>query len=130
MSCCRNISGFTGKRTEVDTRTLLRNGGSSRDTEIWKFRINNWFRREGITANIKKFSYIIAPVEDDIVRVLLKKETEVKRAPTLNQYVNLIKRKYWRENQKSNNLRQLKRLIIDPKETVYNFNTKYSNLYD
>jgi len=39
-------------------------------------------------------------VEDDIVRVLLKKDTEVKRALTLNQYVNLIKRKYWRLERK------------------------------
>ena len=62
--------------------------------------------------------------EDDIVRVYMKKEAEVNRALTLSEYVNLIKRKYWRENQKSNKLRQLKRLIIEPKETVYNFNTK------
>ena len=100
MSCCGNISGFTGKRAEIDTWTLLRICGSSRDTEILKFRINYWFRREGITADIKKFSYIIVAVEDDIVRVLLKKDTEVKRALTLNQYVNLIKRKYWRLERK------------------------------
>jgi len=40
MSCCGNISGFTGKRAEIDTWTLLRICGSSRDTEILKFRIN------------------------------------------------------------------------------------------
>ena len=60
----------------------------------------------------------------------MKKEAEVNRALTLSEYVNLIKRKYWRENQKSNKLRQLKRLIIEPKETVYNFNTKQLDLYD
>jgi len=121
-------SNFTGNR--VDTSTLPRIGGSSRDAEIWKFRINNWFRREGITTDIKKFSYIIAAAEDDIVRVLMKKETEVNRALTLDECVDLIKRKYWRENQKGDKLRQLKRLIIEPKETVYNFNTKYLDLYD
>ncbi|KAG4087683.1 hypothetical protein H8356DRAFT_1356026 [Neocallimastix lanati (nom. inval.)] len=70
---------------EIDTRTLPRIDGSSRDAEIRKFRINNWFRWE-----------------DDI-----KKETEINRTIT-----------------------QLKRLIIETKETVYNFNTKYLDLSD
>jgi len=44
----------------------------------------------------------LRPVEDDIVRVLLEKEKEVNRAHTLDECVELIKRKYWRENQKGN----------------------------
>ncbi|KAG4089668.1 hypothetical protein H8356DRAFT_1431814 [Neocallimastix lanati (nom. inval.)] len=94
-----NISGFTGKRVEVDTRTLSGIGESSRDAEIWKFRINNWFRRE-----------------DNIVRVLMKKEAE------MNVLISL-KRKYWRENQKGNKLRQLKCLIIESKRDRF-----YGNL--
>jgi len=125
-----SLRSTSSGKVNVDTSTLPRIGGSSRDAEIWKFRINNWFRREGITTDIKKFSYIIAAAEDDIVRVLMKKETEVNRALTLDECVDLIKRKYWRENQKGDKLRQLKRLIIEPKETVYNFNTKYLDLYD
>ncbi|KAG4092129.1 hypothetical protein H8356DRAFT_1294700 [Neocallimastix lanati (nom. inval.)] len=74
-------SNFTGNR--VDTGTLPRIGRSRRNAEIWRFKINDWFRRE-----------------DDIVRVLLEKEKEVNRAHTLDECVELIKRKYWRENQK------------------------------
>ena len=121
-------SNFTGNR--VDTGTLPKIGGSRRDAEIWKSSINNWFRREGITTDEKKFSYIIAAAEDDIVREFMRKKTEVNRALTLDECVGLIKRKYWRENQKENKLRQLKHLFIEPKETVYNFNTKYLDLYD
>jgi len=47
-------------------------------------------------------SYIIAAAEDDIVRVLIKKETEINKTLTLDECIDLIKRKYWRENQKSN----------------------------
>jgi len=84
-------SNSTGNR--VDTGTLPRIGGSSRDAEIWKFRINNWFRREGITTDIKKFSYIIADAENDIVRVIMEKVREVNRTLTLDECVVLIKKK-------------------------------------
>jgi hypothetical protein len=65
--------------SDVDTKTLPRIGGSRRDAELWKFRINDWFKREGITTDENKFSYIIAAAEDDIVRVLKEKEAEVNR---------------------------------------------------
>jgi len=53
-------------------------------------------------------SYIIAAAEDDIVRVLIKKETEINKTLTLDECIDLIKRKYWRENQKSNWLKTIK----------------------
>ena len=68
----------------VDTGTLPRIGGSRRDAEIWKFKINDWFKREGITTDENKFSYIITAVEDNIVRILMEKEKEVNRALTLD----------------------------------------------
>jgi len=40
----------------------------------------------------KKFNYIIAAAENDIVRILMKKEKEVNRALTLDEYVDHIKR--------------------------------------
>jgi len=49
---------------------------------------------------IKNFSCVIDTTEDDIIRILLKKEIEVNRAFILKKCVNLIKRKYRRENQK------------------------------
>jgi len=49
-------SNFTGNR--VDTGTLPRIGRSRRNAEIWRFKINDWFRREGITINENKYSYI------------------------------------------------------------------------
>ncbi|KAG4084253.1 hypothetical protein H8356DRAFT_1283449 [Neocallimastix lanati (nom. inval.)] len=76
-------NNFTGNR--VDTGTLLRIGGSRRDTETWKFKIIDWFKREGITTNENKYSYIITAVEDDIVRILMEKEKEVNRALTLDE---------------------------------------------
>ena len=76
-------NNFTGHRT--DTGTLPRIGGSSRDAEIWKFKINNWFIREGITTDEDKFNYIIAASEDDIVRIFMRKENEVNRALTLDE---------------------------------------------
>ena len=104
---------FTGNR--VDTGTLLRIGGSRRDTETWKFKIIDWFKREGITTNENKYSYIITAVEDDIVRILMEKEKEVNRALTLDECVKLIKKKYWRENLKEDKLRQLKKNYYNPK---------------
>ena len=109
-------NNFTGNR--VDTGTLLRIGGSRRDTETWKFKIIDWFKREGITTNENKYSYIITAVEDDIVRILMEKEKEVNRALTLDECVKLIKKKYWRENLKEDKLRQLKKIIITPNESV------------
>jgi len=44
--------------------------------------------------------------------------------------VELVKKKYWRENKKDNKLRQLKRLTIGPEETVNSFNTRFLGLYD
>jgi len=91
-------NNFTGNL--VDTGTIPRIGGSHKDAEIWKFKINDWFKREGITTDENKYSYIIAAIEDDIVRVLTKKEIKVNRALTLDECVKLIKKKYWRENLK------------------------------
>ena len=84
-------SNSTGNR--VDTGTLPRIGGSRRDAETWKFKIIDWFKREGITTDENKYSYIITAVEDDIVRVLMEKEKEVNRALTLDECVKLIKKK-------------------------------------
>jgi len=82
------------KLVEVDTRTLPRIGGSCRNAEIWKFKINDWFKREGITTDENKYSYIIVAVENVIIRVLMEKEKEVNRALTLDECVKLIKKKY------------------------------------
>ncbi|KAG4102836.1 hypothetical protein H8356DRAFT_1271562 [Neocallimastix lanati (nom. inval.)] len=71
-----------------NTGTLPRIGGSCKAAEIWKFKINNWFNREGITTDENKFSYIIAAAEDYIVRVLMKKGTEENRALTLDELHN------------------------------------------
>ncbi|KAG4082011.1 hypothetical protein H8356DRAFT_970531, partial [Neocallimastix lanati (nom. inval.)] len=114
----------------VDTGTLPRIGGSRRDAEIWKFKINDWFKREGITTDENKFSYIITAVEDNIVRILMEKEKEVNRALTLDECVKLIKKKYWRENLKEDKLSQLKKIIITPNENVCDFNTRFLELYD
>ncbi len=116
--------------SDIDTKTLPRIGGTRRDAEIWKFRIESWFKREGVTTDDNKFSYIISSAEDDVVRVLKAKEIELGRAPKLDECVEVIKRKYWRENRKDNKLRQFKRLTIEPGETVYDFNTRYLELYD
>ena len=121
-------NNFTGNR--VDTGTLPRIGGSRRDTETWKFKIIDWFKREGITTNENKYSYIITAVEDDIVRILMEKEKEVNRALTLDECVKLIKKKYWRENLKEDKLSQLKKIIITPNENVCDFNTRFLELYD
>ena len=48
----------------------------------------------------------------------------------MNECVELVKKKYWRENKKDNKLRQLKRLTIGPEETVNSFNTRFLGLYD
>ncbi|ORX63499.1 hypothetical protein BCR32DRAFT_287720 [Anaeromyces robustus] len=107
---------------EVDTKTFPRIDGSHKDGEIWKFRINDWFNRDGITTRESKFSYIIA-ADDDIIRVLIEKQSSVNRALDLDECVDLIKKKYWRENKKFNKLRQLKRF--------YSYiNTRFLNLYD
>ena len=121
-------SNSTGNR--VDTGTLPRIGGSRRDAETWKFKIIDWFKREGITTDENKFSYIITAVEDNIVRILMEKEKEVNRALTLDECVKLIKKKYWRENLKEDKLSQLKKIIITPNENVCDFNTRFLELYD
>jgi len=91
-------NNFTGNR--VDTGTLPRIGGSCKNAEIWKFKINNWFNREGITTNENKFSYIITAAEDDIITSLREEQVRLNRVPTLDECVALIKKKYWRENKK------------------------------
>jgi len=48
----------------------------------------------------------------------MEKEKEVNRALTLDECVKLIKKKYWRENLKEDKLRQLKKIIITPNESV------------
>jgi len=90
---------------DVDTRTLRRIGGVHIDAEIWKFRITDWFRRERIITDEGKFSYIIAACEDDIVRVLHSERIKLGRILTLDECINLIKKKYWRENMKEDKLR-------------------------
>ena len=48
----------------------------------------------------------------------MEKEKEVNRPLTLDECVKLIKKKYWRENLKEDKLRQLKKIIITPNESV------------
>jgi len=115
---------------DVDTRTLRRIGGVHIDAEIWKFRITDWFRRERIITDEGKFSYIIAACEDDIVRVLHSERIKLGRILTLDECVNLIKKKYWRENMKEDKLRQIKKIMINPNESIYDFNTRFLELYD
>ena len=125
-----SISSSSSGMMEVDTKTLPRIGGVHKDAEIWKFRITDWFRREGITSSETKFSYIIAAAEDDIVRVLREKQLKVNRVLELDECVTLIKKKYWRENKKTDKVRKLKRLSIEPTETIYQFNTRFLEIYD
>jgi len=42
-------SSINNTMSGVDTKTLLRIGGPRRDAKIWQFRIEQWFKREGIT---------------------------------------------------------------------------------
>jgi len=75
-----------------------------------RFRISNWFQREDITTDIiytNKLVYIISSAVDDTVRVFKEKEAEIYRALSLDEFVDLVKRKYWRENQNYNKLRQI-----------------------
>ncbi|KAG4107834.1 hypothetical protein H8356DRAFT_1334158 [Neocallimastix lanati (nom. inval.)] len=67
-------------------------------------------------------SYIIAAAKDGIAKL--------NRPLTLDEYVKLVKKKYWRENKKYDKLRQLKRIIIELNETIYEFNSRYLDLYD
>jgi len=92
--------------------------------------MNDWFRREGVVTIENKFSYIITAAEDDIIPSLREEQVRLNRVPTLDECVALIKKKYWRENKKIDKLRQLKRIIIEPNETVFDFNTRYLELYD
>jgi len=107
-SSSSNSSSFRSIRStmsDIDTKTLPRIGGPRRDAEIWQFRIEQWFKREGITNDEDKFSYIISSAEDDLVRVLKMKENELGKTPTLDECVEVIKKKYWRENKKEDKLR-------------------------
>jgi len=124
-----NISSSNLKMTDVDTKTLPRIGGSRKDADVWKYRIERWFKREGIVTDDDKFGYIISAAEDDLVRAIQIKEIELKRTPTLDECVEVIKKQYWRENQKDDKLRLFKRMAIEPGETVYEFNTEYLKLY-
>jgi len=128
-SSSHNSSNNFGKMSDADTKTLPRIGGTRKDADIWKYRIERWFKREGITTDDDKFSYIISSAEDDLVRALQAKEIELNKTPTLDECVEVIKKKYWRENKKEDKLRQFKRMIIEPSETVYDFNTRYLNMY-
>jgi len=71
MSCCSNSSGFTWNREEVDTRSLPRIDESQTQ------KYGNLESIIGLGGKVlqpiwkKKFSYIIAFVEDDIVRVFM-----------------------------------------------------------
>ena len=96
-------SNFTDNR--VDTGTLPRIGGFHRDAEIWKFRMNDWFRREGVITIENKFSYIITAAEDDIIPSLREEQVRLNRVPTLYKRVALIKKKYWKENKRIDKLR-------------------------
>ena len=47
-------SNYSGN--QVDTGTLTKIGRSRRDAEIQKFKINDLFKRKGITTNKNKYS--------------------------------------------------------------------------
>jgi len=92
--------------------------------------MNDWFRREGVVSKKNKFSYIITAADDDIILSQREEQVRFNRVPTLDECIALIKKKYWRENKKIDKLRRLKRVIIEPNETIFNFNTRYLELYD
>jgi len=52
-----SVSSSSSGMMKVDTKTLPRIGGVHKDAEIWKFKITDWFKREGITSNETKFIY-------------------------------------------------------------------------
>ena len=54
-----SLRNTSSGKSNVDTRTLPRIGGLHGDAEIQKFRMNDWFRREGVVTIENKFSYII-----------------------------------------------------------------------
>jgi len=75
-----------------------------------------------LTTDENKCCYIIAAVEDGIVRILTEKEKEVNRVLTLDECVKLIRKKYWRENLKEDKLRQLKKYYYySPKRKCLSF---------
>jgi len=73
---------------------------------------------------------IIAACEDDINRVLHSERLMLGCILTLDECVILIKKKYWRENMKEDKLRQIKKFMINPNESIYDFNTRFLELYD
>ena len=84
MSGTGSLRSTSSGKGNVDTRTLPRIGGLHRDAEIWKFRMNDWFRREGVITIENKFSYIITAVEDDIIPSLREEQVRLNRVPTLD----------------------------------------------
>jgi len=62
----------------------------------------------GIITDSNKLCYIISSNENDIIRVFKEKEAEVNRVLTLYKCADLVKRKYWKENQKYDKLKQIK----------------------
>jgi len=58
------------------------------------------------------------------------KENELGKTPTIDECAEVIKKKYLRENKKEDKLRQFKRMTIEPRETFYDFDSRYLNLYD
>jgi len=56
MSSGCSSSGFICTASNIDTKILPRIGGSRRNAEIWKLRINNWSKKEGIITDEDKFS--------------------------------------------------------------------------
>ncbi|KAG4096370.1 hypothetical protein H8356DRAFT_1397070 [Neocallimastix lanati (nom. inval.)] len=68
----------------------------------------------------EKEFYIIAAVVDDIIKLLRKEQIRFNKISTLNECVALIRK----------TLRQLKKIITKPNETVFDFNTRYLEPYD
>ncbi|KAG4095860.1 hypothetical protein H8356DRAFT_1345109 [Neocallimastix lanati (nom. inval.)] len=77
-----------------------------------KFGDLEWIH-EGVTVQDDKLNYIIAAAGDDIVRVLRKKKTQLKKSLTLSD---------WNQSGLSIGERT-------ENKTVYDFNTRYLNLY-
>jgi len=91
--------------------------------------MNDWFCREGVVTIENKFSYIITAAEDDIIPSLREEQVRLNRVPTLD-VLPLSKRSIGEKIKKIDKLRQLKRIIIEPNETVFDFNIRYLELYD
>ncbi|KAG4083021.1 hypothetical protein H8356DRAFT_1437263 [Neocallimastix lanati (nom. inval.)] len=117
------------KLVEISGMCCVKSTGSLRSTSSGKLTMNDWFCREGVVTIENKFSYIITAAEDVIIPSLREEQVRLNRVPTLD-VLPLSKRSIGEKIKKIDKLRQLKRIIIEPNETVFDFNIRYLELYD